>query len=155
MRITVVKNWKGQEEVHEASCADLKRRNRPYRLAEALTMDAESLFDLYAVYWECIDDESVAAGDYPTKEAVWEAWSGEFSVKPCAASLPTRRESEPEPEPEPAKRTKFQIRKEARAALWAGIESMLNDSVYASQPELHAMMVEQSERVAMMFGMRD
>ena len=88
MKITVVKDYRGQEEVHAAGCADLKRRNRPYRLAEALTMDAETLGDMYSVYWECIADESVGEGDYPTLEAVWWAWRGEFSVKPCASKLP-------------------------------------------------------------------
>ena len=89
MKITVVKDYRGQEEIHKAGCADLKKsKNRPYRLAEALTMDVDTLEDLYRVYWECIDDEAVAAGDYPTVEHAWYAWTGEFDVKPCAASVP-------------------------------------------------------------------
>ena len=89
VKITVVKDWRGQEEVHAAGCADLKRRNRPYRLAEALTMDAETLGDLYATYWDCIADEQVYDGSsYATLEEVWWAWRGEFDVKPCAKALP-------------------------------------------------------------------
>ena len=93
MKITVVKDYKGNEEVHKAGCADLKRRNRPYRLAEALTMDAETLADLYAVYWECIDEENVYDGSpYSSLEEVWWAWRSEFTVKPCAAGLPEMAE---------------------------------------------------------------
>jgi len=59
------------------------------------------------------------------------------------------------PEPAPASRGKsYALRARARAALWAGIENQLNDSMYA-EPELHEMMVQQAERVAFMFGMRD
>lgn len=58
-------------------------------------------------------------------------------------------------EPEPAKRGSQALRKEAREALWKGMENMLNDTIYKSDPELHAMMVAQAERVAFMFGMRD
>ena len=64
-------------------------------------------------------------------------------------------EEEAETEPEPVKRGANAIRKEAREVLWSGIQGMLNDTVYKSQPELYAMMVAQSERVAFMFGMRD
>ena len=56
MEITVVKDWRGVEEVHKAGCADLKKnKNRPYRLSEALTMNVENLGDMYRVYWGCID----------------------------------------------------------------------------------------------------
>ena len=102
MKITVVKDYRGQEEIHKAGCADLKRRNRPYRLSEALTMDVETLRDLYQVYWECIDEEAVANGDYPDVEHAWYAWTGEFDVKPCAASVPEMAD----PDAKPAKRTR-------------------------------------------------
>jgi len=88
MKVTVVKNWQGREEIHKAGCSDLKRRNRPYRLADAMTMEAASEADIFASYWDCIADEAVANGDYATVEHVWWAWQSEFSVKPCAKELP-------------------------------------------------------------------
>ena len=119
--------------------------------------------------------------DWPTKYAfMYDYWNngileeheaehgeGSFDVaaemdwKPCTSELPygTRshlmNEEEAETEPEPVKRGANAIRKEAREVLWSGIQGMLNDTVYKSQPELYAMMVAQSERVAFMFGMRD
>jgi hypothetical protein len=99
MKITVVKDYRGQEEIHKAGCADLKKRNRPYRLGEALTMDVDTLEDLYRVYWDCIDDEAVAAGDYPSVEHAWYAWTGEFDVKPCAASVPDMADPSEAPKP--------------------------------------------------------
>jgi hypothetical protein len=103
MKITVVKDWRGQEEIHKAGCADLKRRNRPYRLSEALTMDVENLGDLYAVYWDCIADEAVAAGDYKDLEHAWWAWTGEFDVKPCAANVPEMPEPGSVAAPKPSR----------------------------------------------------
>jgi hypothetical protein len=88
MKITVVKDYRGTEEIHKAGCADLKRRNRPYRLSEALTMDVEHLGELYASYWDCIAEESVGNGDYATVEEAHWAWRSEFDVKPCASSVP-------------------------------------------------------------------
>ncbi len=104
MKVTVVKDWRGQEEIHKAGCADLKKRkNRPYRLSEALTMEAGTLRDVYACYWECIDAEAVGAGDYATLEDVWWAWRGEFSVKPCAASVPEMAEPGSVAAPKPSR----------------------------------------------------
>lgn len=89
MKLTIVKDWRGQEEIHKAGCADLKKsKNRPYRLAEALTVDATTLEDVYRVYWECIDAEALENDQYSTLEEVWWAWRGEFTVKPCASSVP-------------------------------------------------------------------
>jgi hypothetical protein len=90
VNVTIVKDYRGQEEIHATGCADLKRRNRPYRLAEAMTMEGVTkLEEIYASYWTCIDDEAVANDPetYPTLEHVWYAWTGEFAVKPCAAAL--------------------------------------------------------------------
>jgi hypothetical protein len=88
MKITVVKNWQGTEEIHKAGCADLKRNSRrPYALAEAMHVEATSLEQIYKFYWECIDDEAVAAGDYKTVQHAWYAWQGEFIIKPCAKDL--------------------------------------------------------------------
>ena len=101
MKITVVKDYRGQEEIHKAGCADLKRRNRPYRLSEALTMDVDTLEDLYRVYWDCIDEEAVGNGEYATVEEAWWAWTGEFDVKPCASSVPEMTEPDGEASPEP------------------------------------------------------
>lgn len=88
MKVTVVKNWNGTEEIHKAGCADLKRNSkRPYRLADAMTMEATGLEEIYRAYWECIDQEAVDGGTYPDVEHAWYAWQGEFSVKPCASGL--------------------------------------------------------------------
>lgn len=122
MKITVVKDWRGQEEIHKAGCADLrKNKQRPYRLSEALTMDVENLGDLYRVYWECIDDEAVAEGTYPTKEAAWYAWTGEFDVKPCASSVPEM----PEPGTEPAKVSKSDAKNDLARRLVLAAEAMV------------------------------
>lgn len=87
MKVVIVKDYQGTEEIHKDGCADLKRRNRPYRLSEAMRMETDYLRDIYREYWDCIADESVAGGDYPDLEHVWYAWQGEFSVKPCASAL--------------------------------------------------------------------
>ena len=87
MKVTVVKDNKGQEEIHKTGCPDLKRRNRPYRLQDAMTLETDKLIDVYRMYWECIDAEAVAGGQYPTLEHCWYAWQAEFDVKPCASEL--------------------------------------------------------------------
>jgi hypothetical protein len=141
MKITVVKDWRGVEEVHKAGCADLKKsRNRPYRLSEALTMDVENLGDMYRVYWECIDEENIYDGsNYKTKEEVWWAWRGEFSVKPCAASVPEM----PEPGTEPAKITKSEAKNDLarRLVLAAG---QIIDNADGSEAFLSALTVEEA-----------
>lgn len=149
----------GTVEIHEATCADVKRGDRKRGSHQR------------SAHWRS-DQVEFGKIDWPTKYAfMYDYWNngildeyedengpGSFDVwqemdwKPCTSELPTR---ETETAPEPAKRGSNALRKEAREALWSGIENMLNDTIYKSQPELYAMMVAQSERVAYMFGMRD
>ena len=76
MEITVVKDWRGVEEV-------ARRMRRPQEeqepslpaLLKLLTMNVENLGDMYRVYWECNPDEgrtsTLAPQAYSTKEEVW------------------------------------------------------------------------------------
>jgi hypothetical protein len=93
MRVVVVPNRHGKQEVHKAGCQDV--RPRTHRMEDALELDAETRGDVYREYWDCIADEVVGEGDYPSVEHVWWAWRSEFAVKPCLKALPEM----PEPEP--------------------------------------------------------
>jgi hypothetical protein len=88
MKVTVVPNRRGEQEVHKAGCQDV--RPRSHRMEDALKLDAATRGDVYAAYWDCIADEAVEDGfrDYPTVEHVWWAWRSEFSFKPCTKALP-------------------------------------------------------------------
>jgi len=105
MKVTIAKR-NGIEEVHKAGCRDLKnRRGRGWGSeAEDWTLEAESLRDVYASYWDCIADEQLGEGQYENLEEVWWAWRGEFKVLPCA-NLPEMDEpgSKPEEAPKPTR----------------------------------------------------
>jgi hypothetical protein len=153
----------GTVEIHEATCADIKRGDRKrgshQRSAhwrsdqvEFGKIDWPTKYDFCFDYWNNGILEEHEAENGPGSFDVWQG----MDFKPCCNALPhDALVGSGEPIPEPAKRGSNALRKEAREALWSGIENMLNDTVYKSQPELYAMMVAQSERVAYMFGMRD
>jgi hypothetical protein len=88
MKITVAKR-NGIEEVHAAGCRDLRnKRGRGWDSdREDWNLDVANLGELYASYWDCIADEAVANGQYPTLEAAHWAWRGEFKVLPCAGQI--------------------------------------------------------------------
>ena len=85
MKVTIAKR-NGVEEVHKAGCRDLRNsRGRQWASdREDWSMEATTLRDVYASYWDCIADESVGEGNYPTLEHCWWAWRSEFKVLPCA-----------------------------------------------------------------------
>jgi hypothetical protein len=84
MELTIVKDSHGQEHVHKAGCADLRKRSKGYRAQDAWTHDWDSLEAMYLDYWcNGIAEEAVAAGDYPTVRHCVYAWTGEFTVHPC------------------------------------------------------------------------
>lgn len=85
MKVTIAKR-NGLEEVHKAGCRDLKnRRGRGWASdRDDWSMEADTLRDVYASYWDCIADEQLGEGQYATLEEVWWAWRGEFKVLPCA-----------------------------------------------------------------------
>lgn len=128
MNVTIVKDYRGQEEIHATGCADLKRRNRPYQLAEAMVMeDVTALEQIYASYWDCIADESVGQGDYPTLKHVWYAWQGEFTVKPCAAALEPMADPAATDSPPAAALTR-EAKRELGALVLAHVATLLPDA---------------------------
>lgn len=163
----------GTVEIHKAGCADIKRGNKGrFRRSDQVEFGTTDWPTQYAFAYDYWDNGILAENEAENGEGSFDVFQ-EMDFKPCCDALPVggREEVTVEShkigcrdngchgeclgEPEPAKRGSNALRKEAREALWKGIENMLNDTVYKSQPELYAMMVAQSERVAYMFGMRD
>jgi hypothetical protein len=124
-------------------------------------------------------DVAFVNGTFTSKEAVGADWwsdinaetdgpaydwqDGELSFAKCV-TLPDWEGGEPgKPSPKPVRTgkvtnpkgaVKVNARARARAALWAGIQNQLDDSLLKADAEMYALMVEQSERVAKMFGLR-
>ena len=176
MKLIAFNTSSGEVEIHKAGCADIKRMNKTRKghwrsdQVEFGQTDWASKYEFAYDYWNngILEEYEAEHG-----EGSFDVMA-EMDFQPCTRALP---EHKPEvvienhrtdcrdndchgecltPEPAPVSRGKsYALRARARAALWAGIENQLNDSVYSSDPELHAMMKAQAERVAFMFGMRD
>jgi hypothetical protein len=143
MKITVAKR-NGLEEVHAAGCRDLKnRRGRGWGSdREDWNLDVANLGELYASYWDCIADEAVAEGTYPTLEAAHWAWRGEFKVLPCAGQLPEMDEPGTA-SPEPAKITAREAKADLAKRLLLAAETVL-ESADGSEAFLAAMTREEA-----------
>lgn len=128
MKVTIAKR-NGLEEVHKAGCRDLKN-SRGYRTSdrEDWSMEATTLADVYREYWQCIDVENVGEGHYPTVEAVWWAWRGEFKVLPCA-NLPEMDEPKAPAakDAEPAKVSKSDAKNDLARRLVLAAEEMVRN----------------------------
>jgi len=166
MKLIAFNTSSGEVEIHKAGCADIKRMNKTRQghwrsdQVEFGQTDWASKYEFAYDYWNngILEEYEADHG-----EGSFDVMA-EMNFQPCTRELPDGGTDEPgsyeehlsDPEPAPVSRGKsYALRARARAALWAGIENQLKDSVYSSDPELHAMMKAQAERVAYMFGMRD
>jgi hypothetical protein len=100
VKITVAKR-NGIEEIHKPGCRDLKNKRGWHSDRDDWTLTIDTLADLYREYWNCIDEEAVANGDYATVEEAWWAWTGEFKLMPCAGQIDEMAEPNGEASPEP------------------------------------------------------
>jgi len=109
--------------------------------------DWATKYDFCHDYWDNgILDEYESEYGHPMDVFV------EMNFKPCTKDLP---EGGPEVPATTTKTGSQAVRAAARLHLWSYMEQALNDSLMTADPDVKAMMVEQSERVAKMFGMRD
>lgn len=151
----------GTVEIHEATCADVKRGDRKrgshQRSAhwrsdqvEFGKIDWPTKYDFCHDYW---DNGILSEHEAENGEGSFDVWQG-MDFKPCCNALPEGGKEVAKP------KTKLQVRKEVREVLYNSmmkdLEGMKADVGNGYQPQMYAdLMAEQIERVAFMFGMRD
>jgi len=161
MKLVAFNTSDGEVEIHKWGCADAGRerlrkgyKGTTVRRHDQVEFGQTDWPTRYAFAYDYWDNGILEEYEAEHGEGSMDVMA-EMNFQPCCDALPDGGpETAPEPAPKMSRGKSYALRARARAALWAGIENQLNDSMYA-EPELHAMMVQQSERVAVMFGMRD